>query len=102
MSEDERRCMAKQDLKNAKRVTIDAAHEPTKNPTSTLPQGGSNTGYSMTTSLRWGLLKIRYDNKRVRFAMANSVTKFNSADIVAMITYDSGADGNYIIKADKK
>ena len=34
--------------------------------------------------------------------MTNSITKFNTADIAAMITYESGADGHYISKADQK
>ena len=56
----------------------------------------------METPLRWGLLKIRNDNQRVRFDTANSVTKFNSAEIAVMITCNSGADGHNTIKSDQK
>ena len=94
--------MARNDAKNAKRVTIDVAHQPDKKPTPTLIQQGHNAIYSIGTSLWRGLLKISRDKHRVRFATANIITKFDSADMAAIITYDSGADGHYISKDDQK
>ena len=68
----------------------------------TLIQQGRNATYSIGTSLQRGLIKISRDKHQVRFATANSVTKFDSADMAAMITYDSGADSHYISEADQK
>ena len=94
--------MAKNDVKNTKQVTIDAAHQPDTKPTPTLIQRQRNDSYSIGTSLRRGLLKISHDKHHDRFATANSKTKFYSANIGAMITYASGADGHYISEADRK
>ena len=92
--------MAKNDAKNAKRVTIDVAHQPDTESMPTLLQRGRNTTYSIGTSLLRGLIKISRDKYQVRFSTANSVMKFDSADIASMTTYDSGVDSHYISKAD--
>ena len=39
--------------------------------------------------------------KRVRFAMQPSVQRFDAGEEPLMITYDSGADGNYVSKEDQ-
>ena len=94
--------MAKNDSKNAKRVRIDAAHQPNPKSKPTLLQRGRNVTYSIGTSLRRRMHKIGRDKHRVQFSTANSVTSFDSDDNAAMITYDSGADGHYISEEDRK
>ena len=84
--------MAKRDVKKAKRLTIDAAREPVTKTTPTIIQCGSNAGYSMSTTLQQGLLKIQRGKQRVRFSTANSMKKFVSDDIATMVTYDLGVD----------
>jgi hypothetical protein len=37
-------------------------------------------------------------SKHVRFAKTHKVLEFNNTEVAAMITYDSGADGNYLAK----
>ena len=88
--------MAKQDIKNEKRATIDHAHKPANKPNLSLVQQGHNTSYQMGTSLRRAIQHLRHDNQRVLFDTKNSVTRFHCKSIAAMITYDSGADGPYI------
>ena len=102
VAEDERTSMAKTDTKNTRRVTINLAHQTNIKPKPNLLQRGCNVTYSIGTSLQQGLLKTSRDKHRVQFAMANSETKFDSADNAAMITYDSGADGHYISEEDRK
>ena len=94
--------MAKNDTKNAKRVTIDVAHQPDPKPMPNLLQQGHNVTYSIGTSLQQGLLKISRDKHRVKIATANSVTLFDSTKNAAMTTYDSGADGDYVSEEDRK
>ena len=52
IAEDTRTSMAKNDLTNAKRVTIDNAHEPSIKPAPSLMQQGRNLSYRKGTSLR--------------------------------------------------
>ena len=54
----------------------------------------------MGKSLKIAIQHLINDNQQVRFDTENSVTQFHCDKIAAMITYDSGADGHYIIKAD--
>ena len=93
--------MAKNDLTNAKRVTIDNAHNPSNKPAPSLMQRGRNLSYRMGTSLRRAIQHLQYDNQRVQFDTKNRVTTFIKDDVAAMITYDSGADGHYVSEDDR-
>ena len=86
--------MAKQDIKNEKRATIDHAHKPANKPNLSLVQQGHNTSYQMGTSLRRAIQHLRHDNQRVLFDTKNSVTRFHRGNITAMIKYDSGSDSH--------
>ncbi len=47
-------------------------------------------------------LKKISNNKHIRFAKNNEVHLFDNAEIPIMITYDSGANGHYISKKDRR
>ena len=93
--------MAKQDLINVNRITIDNAHKPYNKPAPSLMQWGRNLSYRMGTSLHRAIQHLQHDNQRVRFDTENRVTIFFSDDVAAIITYDSGADDHYISEADR-
>ena len=101
IAEDERTSLAKGDTKNAKKQKIEDAHKPTSQPALSLMQRGRNASYSVGTSFKRAVQKLRHDNQRVRFASANSVAQFNSNDLATAITFDSGADGHYISERDR-
>ena len=63
IAEDIRTDMAKQDIKNAKRDTIDHIHNPVSKPTLILVQQERNTSHQMCTSLRIVIQKLRHYNQ---------------------------------------
>ncbi len=66
-----------------------------------MAQRGCNTAYSLGMTIGRTLKKIS-NNKHVRFAKNNEVHLFDNAETPIMITYDSGADGHYISKKDRR
>ena len=68
-AEDERTAISKQDFKNARRITIDAAHAANKKIKSkpALLQKGKNVGYALATTVRRMVCKFTCDNQKVRF-----------------------------------
>jgi hypothetical protein len=78
---------------------IDSAHVKNTKPTISLAQCRCNTTYHLSTSINQTFKQIS-NNKHVRFTKHNEVHSFNNADTTIMVTYDSGADGNYISKKD--
>jgi hypothetical protein len=100
-AEDKRTILAKGDQTNTQRRTIDSAHMKNNKPEIGLAQRGRNTVYSLGTTIGQTLKKIS-NNKHVRFAKNNKVHLFDNAETPIMIMYDSGADGHYISKKDRR
>ena len=94
-AEDERTVMAKNDKANKKRITIDAAHAASTKSKPTIWQQGRNASQTLSTAVRRFVCSCKGDNKRVRFG-SNVTATFGSRDEATMLTYDSGADGNYL------
>ena len=100
-TEDERTILAKGNQTNTQRRVIDSAHVKNNKPAIGLAQHGRNTAYSLGTTIGQTLKKIS-SNKHVRFAKHNKVHLFDNAETPIMMTYDSGADGHYISKKDRR
>ena len=67
--------MGQMNFKNARRVTIDAAHAATSkpNPKHDLLQKGKNAGYTILTTVRRLVQKIKRNNQQVRFSSKPTV-----------------------------
>ena len=102
IAEDIRTNMSKKDITNSKRATIEHSHKPSNKPTLILAQKGRTYSYWVGISLRRAIQHLRHDNQRVWFDTENSVTQLHRDAIADMMTYESGADGNYIREADRK
>ncbi len=100
-AKDERTILAKGNQTNTQRRAINSAHIKNNKPAIGLAQRGRNTTYSLGTTIGRTLKKIS-NNKHVRFAKNNKVHLFDNAETPTMITYDSGADGHYISKKDRR
>jgi hypothetical protein len=105
-AEDERTVIAKNDTTNSKRRSIEAAHkksQPISKPG--YAQRVRNATYTATTQFNRAFSKL-FAQKRVLFRLCPESNywgkkKREEANGV-LITYDSGADGTYISKADRK
>ena len=63
---------------------------------------GRGMGMTVATAARRLVQQIkRGRTKRVRFAMQPLVQNFDVGEELVMITYDSGADGNYVSEEDR-
>ena len=102
-AEDERTAILKQDFKNSRRITIDAAHAANNQIKSKLAllQQGKNVGYALTTTVRRLVCKFTRNNQQVRFAHKSTVARFHNKEEPIMITYDSGAENHYMSEADR-
>jgi hypothetical protein len=100
-AEDKRTILAKGHQTNTQRRAIDSAHVKNNKPAIGLAQRGCNTAYSLSTTIGQTLKKIS-NTKHVRFAKNNEVHLFDNAETPIMMTYDSGADGHYISKKDRR
>jgi hypothetical protein len=98
-AEDERTILAKGDQTNTQHRAINSAHVKNNKPAIGLAQRGCNTTYSLGTTIGRTLKKTS-NNKHVRFAENNEVHLFDNAETLIMITYDSGANDQYISKKD--
>jgi hypothetical protein len=83
------------------RLAIDSAHVNSNKPAIGLTQHGHNVTYSLGTTISQTFKKIN-NNKHVRFAKHNEIHLFSNTETPIMITYDSGADGHYISKKDRR
>jgi hypothetical protein len=101
LAEDERTSLAKADERNKKRMAINAAH--TKRGTTSIgfSQHGCNAAYSLGSAFNRTIKKIN-KNKHVSFATHNRVHQYSSNEQPIMVTYNSGADGHYISKKDRR
>ena len=99
----ERTTIEKQDLKDARRITIDTSHaanHQAKSKTQLLQQG-KNIGYVLATTIRKLLHKFTNNNQQVRFRHKPTVARFHNKEYPIIITYDSGAENHHMSEADK-
>jgi len=103
LAEDECTEMANYDKSNARRVAIDTAHStPTKSEPSLLQQS-KNLDRMLSAATCRLVHKITNSNQhRIMFAGQAMVAIYNIKNSTVMVTYDSGADGQYIREADRK
>jgi hypothetical protein len=100
-AEDKQTILAKGNQTNTQRRAIDSAHVKNNKPAIGLAQRGCNTAYSLGMTIGQTLKKIS-NYKHVRFAKNNEVHLFDNAETLIMITYNSGANGHYISKKDRR
>jgi hypothetical protein len=100
-AKDKRTILAKGNQTNTQCRAIDSAHVKNNKPAIGLAQRGCNTAYSLGTTIDRTLKKIS-NNKHIRFAKNNKVHLFDNAETPIMMTYDSGANGHYISKKDRR
>ena len=95
-AEDERTATAKQDYKDARRITIDTAHAdyPQARAKPQLVQQGKNIGYVLATIVHKLVHNFTNNNQQVRSQRTPTVTRFHNKEEPIMITYDSGADNH--------
>eukprot|EP00804_Cyclotella_cryptica_P028992 CCRYP_012407-RA/>CCRYP_012407-RA protein AED:0.42 eAED:0.45 QI:0/0/0/1/1/1/3/0/246 len=101
-AEDERTAAAKANLLHPRRRAIDSAHTRTQQPTATLFQATKNAGYALAANIRRSLLTCLPSAHHVTFQAQAHVRYFNTDNSSPMITYDSGANGHYLSKADRR
>jgi hypothetical protein len=101
LAEDERTSLAEADESNKKRMAINAAH--TKRGTTSIgfAQRGRNAAYSLGSAFNRTIQKIN-KNKHASFATHDREHQCRSNEQPIMVTYDSGADGHYISKKDRR
>ena len=98
--EDERTVMSKNDTK-IRWATMDAAHTSKGEAAPSFKQKIKNTGQAFGTDLRRFARSLTRDKRKVSFARKIETVTFNSRDDTVMVTYDSGADVNYVGEADR-
>ncbi|KAL7502572.1 hypothetical protein ACHAXN_003578 [Cyclotella atomus] len=91
--------MAKADTNNKQRIAIDSRHK-IERPTISLGQRSKNIGYSIGSSFKRAINNLS-PVKQVRFAKKHRVQEFHTEEVAAWITYDSGADFNYMAERDR-
>ena len=105
-TEDERTALAKWDTANPKFAAIEHAHEhfTTQQTTqqTSITQQSKNWGYNLCTKAKRALQNVLATRPHVRFADKAQICTFHSANEAIMLTYDSGADGNYISETDRQ
>ena len=104
IAEDERTAVAKNDIMNVHRFTIDAAHQAidkTKTKT-TLLQRGIHMGQTFSIAAQRLLRSIKRDNKHVQFNRKAKISTFFDKDEATLLTHDSGADGHYLSEQNRK
>jgi hypothetical protein len=90
--------MAKYNNNNAKRNTIDLAHSKRVPTHIGWVQRGRNLVYTLSSAFNKTIQKLNKSTQHVRFASHDSEQRYHHQDKPIMITYNSGADGNYLSK----
>jgi hypothetical protein len=100
-AEDERTAMAKADKKDVRRQTINNAHNRSNaKPTARVTQRAQNTTYGICMDFKRVATQILTNKKQVTFG-EHTNSKREHANAVHL-TYDSGADGHYVSKDNRK
>ena len=99
-AEDERTELAKSDTTNRQKTMIDTAHSKSNKPTKppSILQRGRNFGYAFQTTATCMVRSFLADKSHVRFSNNDSVHRYSTDE--PAVTYDSGADDNYMSKKD--
>ena len=101
-AEDERTTMAKADTADGRRLTIDKAHDKNNvRSTPGLKQQWRNTSYGVCSTLKRTATRLLTNRKQVTFGATSTIPATRQANAV-YVTYDSGADDNYISEKDRK
>ena len=102
-AEDERTAIAKQDLNDARRITVDAAHAANYQAKvkPQLLQKVKNIGYFLAATVRKLVHKFTNNNQQIIFRHKPTVARFHNKEEPIMITYDSGADNHYMSESDR-
>jgi hypothetical protein len=101
-AEDERKAITKNNTKNAKRIAIYSAHAQRNQPTIGLAQRKQNTAYCLGSVFNQ-TIKMLTKQKHVSSAKQNEVHLFGATSTPSiMLTYDSGSNGHYISKHDRR
>ncbi len=96
-AEDERTAMAKANKTDSRQKTVDRAHEQSMTkPTASITQQARNTTYRIFTAFKRTATQLLTNKKQVTFG--NTIEQANTVHL----TYDSGADGHYVSKDDRK
>ena len=74
LAEDERNVMAKNNITNVQRVTIDAAHTDKHKNKTTIRQRGKNMGNAFSIATRRCINVITRDSKHVQFISSPTIT----------------------------
>ena len=101
VAEDERTTIAKGNIDNPKKRAINSMHTQRVKPAPGVIQKGINMGLSMRATIKQAMRFIRADKKRVRFATTITIAEAKQDSATIMVTYDSGADDNYMSKSDR-
>ena len=81
-AEDERTAIAKQDLTDARRITIEAAHAANHQDKAKpqLLKQGNNIGYVLATTVRKLVRKFTNNNQQVRFRHKPTMARFHKME----------------------
>ena len=102
VAEDERTATAKADKTEVRRNTINKAHNQSNaKPTASITQLAQNTTYGICTAFKRAAMGLLTNKKQVTFGETYTNSKVECAHTVHL-TYDSGADGHYVSKDDRK
>ena len=101
-AKDEHTAAAKGDTTAKQCLTIDNSHKggTMHAPTPSIIQTSRNLGFVFSTSLHRAAQKLSSDH-HVHFSSHTSICHYDPNAHVPMITYDSGAGGHYLCKADR-
>ena len=103
-AENETTELVKRDKTNKMRISADSNHKLADNAVG-WKQQTRNLSASINGCLRRAIKNAKStvtNTKSVSFAPTRTVRTFQTNDIAAMITYDSGADGHYLSERDRK
>ena len=101
VAEDERTIMAKADTSDGRRLTIDKAHDKSNaKPTPGIKQQWRNKSYGLCSALKRTATRLLTNQKQVTFGATSTIPATRQANAVH-ITYDSGADDNYVSEKDR-
>ena len=93
--------MAKANKTEVRRQTIDNSHNQSNaKPTASITQRAQNTTYVICTAFKRAATRILTNRKQVTFG-EHTNNKMEHANAVHLM-YDSGADGHYVSKDDRK
>ena len=101
-AEDERTALAKLDTAAPKFAAIKNAYESYQQKSTRIAQRSKNLAYTLSIHTKQIVQNLINKRAHVRFESKAQICTFRTAHQAIMLTYDSGADGNYMSKDDRK